>query len=91
MVNCSPEFTVRKRRLTISLLEADYESLATYAAGQDRSMCWVVAQAVRQYLSGEQPEQLQPHFIVAQGDPRKSPHREPRPEKQRRGGPKGAT
>lgn len=41
---------IDKRRLTISLDEEDYAALQTIAETDDRSMSWVIGQAVKQYL-----------------------------------------
>lgn len=39
-----------KRRLTISLDEADYRALEQLAEQDDRSLSWIICQAVKLYL-----------------------------------------
>jgi hypothetical protein len=39
-----------KRRLTISLDEPDYVEIQNLAAAEDRSLAWIVSQAVKKYL-----------------------------------------
>lgn len=40
----------RKFRITVSLEERDYEALTTLADREERSLSWLVAQAVKRYL-----------------------------------------
>lgn len=50
-----------KRRLTISLEPRDYEDLQVLAESQQRSLNWVVTQAIRRHLEtidAEQPDLL---------------------------------
>lgn len=56
MVKTAPPLTASvkrmsdKRRLTISLDTPDYAELTTIADQEDRSLSWVVSQAVKVYL-----------------------------------------
>ena len=42
-----------KKRLTISLNEDDHEALSKMAEVEERSLSWVVNQAVKHFLSGK--------------------------------------
>lgn len=39
-----------KRRLTVSLDVADYVAIQELAVSEDRSLTWIVSQAVKRYL-----------------------------------------
>jgi hypothetical protein len=61
-----------RHRLTISLNGPDYEALSVYAEAQERSLSWVIAQAVKRFLASEQPQEQLP-FAVAEPAPERPP------------------
>lgn len=42
----------RKTRITVGLEQRDYENLAALAEQEERSLSWMVAQAVKELLRG---------------------------------------
>ena len=53
----------KRHRLTISLTAPDYDALTVYAGAQERSLSWVIAQAVRQFLLSERPPERVPYAV----------------------------
>lgn len=50
-------------RITVGLEPRDYDGLVDLAAREERSLSWLVAQAVRQYLAAREDHlQYQIHF-----------------------------
>jgi predicted transcriptional regulator len=46
--------TPRKIRITVGLEQRDYDALATLAEQEERSLSWMVAQAVKEFLRGRE-------------------------------------
>lgn len=58
----------KRVRITVSLDSRDYDGLVDLSAREERSLSWLVAQAVKQYLSvREEDLQYQIHFQQERG------------------------
>jgi len=53
----------RKVRITVGLEAGDYDALVALSEEEERSLSWLVAQAVRQFLAGRKEDfQYQLHL-----------------------------